>query len=89
MVAGLAMAVGLELVSIATLSSAIFLIVFAVVNAAAFKAAADLKANRIVTGLGVLGCIGSFLVLIAQAATQDIVALASLAALLTFGLRPP
>ncbi len=68
---GLLIAVALPLASIASLSSAIFLAVFAVVNAAAFKSADGSSKQRAITGLGFAGCVGSFVVLVGRSAVQQ------------------
>lgn len=80
--AGLAIAIALPLASISTIASAIFLIVFAVVNATAFKAAPDAGARRSVAAVGVVGCAGSLVVLVGRSATQDVIALIALIVLL-------
>jgi len=56
----LLMANTVDITSISTLASAGFLIVFAVVNAAAFKAADKIGGNRWITGVGVAGCSVAF-----------------------------
>lgn len=83
---GLIMAIALPVASISALASAIFLAVFAVVNAAAFKSATSALWARIVTALGVLGCIGSLLVVVSRSITDDPVAMVVLLALLVITL---
>jgi len=78
---GLALAVSLPLSSISTVCSAIFLLVFAVVNAAAWKSASAIGANRWVAGLGSLGCLVSLGALVVRSLSRDPVGLIVLAAL--------
>jgi len=85
-VAGLAIAVGLPLSSISSLSSVIFLVVFAAVNAAAFKASAEIGARRSISGLATIGCIGSALVLIGQSIVRDPLAMIALVLLVLAAL---
>lgn len=82
---GLAIAVTLTLSSISALASAIFLVVFAVVNVAAFKRA-DRPLARIITAAGAVGCAGSLFVLLARTAADDPVASVALALLISLGL---
>lgn len=83
---GLALAVGLRLTSISTVCSAIFLIVFSVVNAAAFKAAKAIRAQRWLAGMGVLGCTVSLFVLVMRSVSEDPVGLIVLLVLLVSAL---
>jgi amino acid transporter len=83
---GLLLAVALPLTSISTVCSAIFLIVFAVVNAAAYKAAAAIGARRWIAGVGSLSCFGSFLTLVARSLKADPIGLVALLALLAGAL---
>lgn len=83
---GLALAVGLPLTSISTVCSAIFLTVFAVVNAAAFKASKEILARRWVAGVGALGCAVSLVVLVVRSTSQDPVGLIVLSVLLISAL---
>ena len=46
-----------DLSSISTMGSAGFLIIFAIVNAANFKDAQEIKSSRFIAGLGVLSCV--------------------------------
>jgi len=79
---GLALAVGLPLASISTVCSAIFLAVFTVVNAAAFKASKEIRSRRWLAGLGALCCAASLTVLVIRSVSEDRVGLIVLAALL-------
>jgi len=84
--AGLATAVALPLTSISALASAIFLLVFAVTNAAAFRAGRQAGVRRGVAAAGVVGCVGSLVVLLIRSATVDPIALIALTGLLTLAL---
>jgi amino acid transporter len=84
--AGLALAVALPLTSLSTVCSAIFLTVFCVVNAAAYKAATAIGARRWIAGLGAAGCFGSLAVLVVRSLREDPVGLIVLAALLAGAL---
>lgn len=79
---GLVIAVALPLTSISGLASAIFLIVFTVVNAAAFRAGRQAGVHRGIAAAGAVGCAGSLAMLLVRSVTHDPVALISLAALL-------
>ncbi|MCB1009211.1 MAG: amino acid permease, partial [Acidobacteria bacterium] len=83
---GLALAIGLPLTSLSTVCSAIFLLVFAVVNAAAFRSATTTGGGRWVPGLGVLGCAGSLVALLQRSVARDPVGLIVLAALIASAL---
>lgn len=83
---GLALAVALPLESISTVCSAVFLIVFAVVNAAAGKSATAVGARRWLTGLGAIGCFASLVVLVVRSWSEDPVGLIVLSALLVGAL---
>jgi amino acid transporter len=83
---GLAIAVGLPLASISVISSSIFLVVFAVVNAAAVRSAARARVSRPIAGAGAIACAGSLVVLVASSVRDDPVALVVLAILLTTAL---
>ena len=74
-VVGVALAVGLPLSSISGLSSIIFLTVFAVVNAAAYRAGAPSRTQRAVAAAGFVGCVGSLLILLEQSFVSDPVAI--------------
>jgi amino acid transporter len=79
---GVLIAIALPLSSISRLSSAIFLTVFAVVNAAAFHAAASRAvAQKIVSALGLAGCAGSLAVLLVQSTTKDPISMVALVVL--------
>jgi amino acid transporter len=75
----LLMAVALPIESISALASAIFLALFAVANAAAFKRVAASWWAKIVSGLGVLGCVVSFSIVVGRSLTQDPAAMVVLA----------
>jgi len=78
---GLLIAVALPLSSISRLASAIFLTVFAVVNAAAFHAAGAAVGQKVVSALGLLGCTGSLVVLLVRSTTGDPISMVALVAL--------
>lgn len=67
----LAMAVALPIESISALASAIFLAVFAVVNAAAYKHQVASWRGRLVAGAGALGCATSLVVVMGRSIAQD------------------
>ena len=79
---GLAMAVALPVASISAMASAIFLAVFAVVNAAEFRSELARWA-RIVAGIGVVGCALSLAVVVFRSVTQDPTSMWVLAVLVT------
>ena len=83
---GLVIAITLPLTSISGLASAIFLIVFTVVNAAAFRAGRQAGVRRSIAAAGAVGCAGSLAMLLIRSATHDPVALISLTALLAAAL---
>jgi amino acid transporter len=83
---GLALAVGLPLTSISTVCSAIFLLVFSVVNAAALKAAQTIGARWWLAGLGAIGCAVSLGVLVVRSVREDPVGLIVLLVLLVGAL---
>lgn len=83
---GLVLAVTLPVESISALASAIFLAVFAVVNAAAFVESGTARLARLATGVGVVACIASLGVVIARSVVVDPVAMAVLLALLIAAL---
>lgn len=83
--AGLAIAVGLTLDAISSLSSSIFLIVFAVVNAAAVRSLTS-AFGRTLAGLGVLGCVGSLVVLIGKSLGDQPIAIVALVVMLAVSL---
>jgi len=78
---GLTLAVTLPLASISTVCSAIFLIVFAAVNAAACKAAREIRASAWVAGLGSVGCVVALAALVARSVRSDPTGLIVLVAL--------
>jgi amino acid transporter len=83
---GLGMAVALRVASISALASAIFLAVFAVVNAAAFKNAGPARWVRFVAGAGVAGCVASLAIVVARSVTNDPIAMLVLVILLASAL---
>lgn len=62
----LAIAVGLPIESLSSLSSAIFLMIFAVVNMAAVRCGPDAGISRPIASLGAAACIGAFVVLVVR-----------------------
>lgn len=82
----LAMAVSLPVQSISALASAIFLAVFAVVNAAAFKNDRAVPWAASLAGLGALGCTVSFVVLVARSVTEEPVSMIVLGVLVGLAL---
>jgi amino acid transporter len=83
---GLGMAVALQVASISALASTIFLAVFAVVNAAAFKNARSARWDRLVAGAGVVGCLASLAIVVARSVTDDPIAMLVLVILLASAL---
>jgi amino acid transporter len=83
---GLAIAVALPLASISAIASWIFLVVFAVVNAAALRSARRARVSPPIAAAGALACAASLVVLTVSSARQDPVALVVLAILLTAAL---
>jgi amino acid transporter len=67
---GLGMAVALNVESISALASAIFLAVFAVVNAAALKSE-TVRWVRVIAGLGGVGCVASFVIVVVHSFSKD------------------
>ena len=67
----LLMANTVDLTSISTLASAGFLIVFAVVNAATFRASKKVDASRWISGIGVAGCTVAFVALMVHSAQTN------------------
>ena len=82
---GLVMAVTLNVESISALASAIFLTVFAVVNAAAFKCE-TVRWVRVIAGLGVVGCVASCAIVVIHSFTDDPMAMFVLGGLLVSAL---
>ena len=82
----LALAIAMPVESISAMASAIFLAVFAVVNAAELKTEASWGMARVIAGAGILGCGGSLLVLLARSTGKDPAAMLVLAALVTAAL---
>ena len=83
---GLGMAVALQVASISALASAIFLAVFAIVNAAAFKDAGSAPWVKVVAGAGVVGCVASFVIVVVRSVTNDPIAMLVLVILLASAL---
>jgi amino acid transporter len=84
-VLALVLAVTLPLRSISAMASAIFLVVFGVVNAAELRTD-PVGGARVVAGAGVLGCVASFVVLVIDSVTTDPVAMVVLTALVAAAL---
>ena len=82
---GLAIAIALPLEAISSLSSAIFLIVFAVVNTAGLKSVRS-AIGRVICGAGVVGCAGSLVVLVARSASDQPSAVIALVVMLALAL---
>ncbi|MGB8362232.1 MAG: APC family permease [Acidimicrobiia bacterium] len=82
---GLAIAVALPLDAISSLSSAIFLIVFAVVNLAGLKSVRS-TTGRVICAAGVLGCIGSLVVLVGRSTSDQPSAVIALVVMLVLAL---
>jgi amino acid transporter len=82
---GLVIAVGLPLDAISSLSSAIFLMVFAVVNLAGLKSARS-SPGKVICALGVLGCAGSLVVLIGRSISDQPSGMAALLVMLVLAL---
>jgi amino acid transporter len=75
---GLIAAITLPLASISAMASAIFLLVFAVVNLAALRAGADARVRRPIAAAGALACSAALVVLIIDTATDSPTALVAL-----------
>jgi amino acid transporter len=84
-VLALTLAVTMPVSSISAMASAIFLIVFAVVNAAEFRTDPS-AAARVVAAVGVVGCVISLVVLMVESFRTDLVAMAVLAVLISSAL---
>lgn len=82
---GLLIAVTLPLDAISSLSSAIFLMIFAVVNAAGRRSAPN-TFGKFVGTLGALGCVGSLVVLLVQSVTDQPAAVVALVVMLILAL---
>ena len=67
----LILANSVDLSSISTMGSAGFLILFAAVNAANFTKAPEIGSNRIIAGLGFLGCSFALISLIWHSLQED------------------
>jgi amino acid transporter len=80
---GLSLAIALNVENISALASAIFLAVFAVVNAAAYKIE-TVAWVRVIAGLGGVGCLASFAIVVIHSFTEDKTAMIVLAILLLF-----
>lgn len=83
---GVAIAVGLPLESISSISSSVFLIVFTVVNAAAFRSATAVRASRAITGTATVACAVSFVILTVNSARNDVTSLVMLVLLIVTAL---
>jgi len=83
---GLGLAVALPVASISALASAIFLSVFAVVNAAAFKNAKSDRWIQVIAGAGVVGCVASLAIVVVRSLTKDPIAMLVLVVLLVSAL---
>ncbi len=83
---GAFIAVALPLASISAVASSIFLLVFAVINVAAVRAAAETGGSRLVSGAGAVGCAASLVVLLVQTARTDHVAMTVLGILIVAAL---
>ena len=81
----LTLAVAMPVSSISAMASAIFLVVFAVVNAAELRTDPS-AAARVVPAVGVVGCVVSLVVLVIESLRTDPVAMAVLAALIAAAL---
>ena len=75
---GLLAAITLPLASISAMASIIFLVVFAVVNLAAFRAGADIGARRPVAAAGAVACAVALVVLVVDTAATSPTALVAL-----------
>ena len=84
--ASLALANTLDVTEISSIASAVFLIVFAVVNLAALWVAGDAVARWVAAGAGVLGCLGAVVVLLVDTASHRPLALGVLAAMVAASL---
>jgi len=80
-VAGLIVAIALPLAGISSIASAIFLAVFAAVNAAAFHTHGGSIFQRFISGTGLIGCVASLAVLLSQSMTERPTAMIALAIL--------
>ncbi|MGC2241597.1 MAG: APC family permease [Acidimicrobiia bacterium] len=60
----------LVVTEISSIASAVFLVVFGVVNAAAFKVATDSRTGRTLSALGIAGCAAAVIVLLIDTATN-------------------
>lgn len=83
---GLALAIALRVESISALASAIFLAVFAVVNAAACRSAGPASRVGLVAGAGVVGCLASLAIVVVRSLDEDPVAMVVLGGLVVSAL---
>ncbi len=83
---GLGLAVALPVESISALASAIFLAIFAVVNAAAFKDEISVRWVKSISAVGVIGCVVSLVIVVARSVTSDPIAMKVLLILLVLVL---
>jgi amino acid transporter len=84
--AALVLANSLDLTQIASIASAVFLVVFAATNAAAVRVAVGRVARRIVAACGTLGCAISLVVLVVDSASRRPVAVVVLVAMVAVAL---
>ncbi|MEZ5143188.1 MAG: APC family permease [Acidimicrobiales bacterium] len=78
----LVLANALDLADISAIASAVFLLVFGLVNAAAYRLPARRRVRHVVSAAGVVGCGAALVVLLVSTAQRSPVALVVLAALL-------
>jgi len=84
--ASLLLANTLDLTEISSIASTVFLIVFGVVNLAAFRAAAHSVAARLLAGSGVAGCLLALILLVGDSATDQPLAVGVLAMMIFVSL---
>jgi amino acid transporter len=82
----LLLANSLGVTEISSIASAVFLIVFGIVNAAAFRAAAGGVTRLLSAGSGVVGCLTALILLLADTATRRPLALGVLAVMIAASL---
>jgi amino acid transporter len=81
----LVLANALDLTAISSIASAIFLIVFGITNAAAYRVAGNLR-HRILAGCGALGCGLALVVLVADTAIRNPIAVFVLVAIVALSV---
>ncbi|WP_295123625.1 APC family permease [uncultured Leifsonia sp.] len=84
--AGLVLAVALPVESISAVASAIFLAIFAVVNAAACKEARQVLWIRLIGAAGAIGCVASLVIVVVHSVGDDPTSMIVLAGLLAVAL---